>query len=1028
MKKISKITLENFRVFSGKNEIDFNDTDGKPADLVCIYGKNGFGKTSLFDGFEWFFTGEIHLLNKELKKNVSKYKGNILKNKYAEATERAGIDILYSDGDKGSRIITNRKNAVNDSKVGNASGICKEMIDKKQILPHSRIDSFVYAVKPTELYNDWGDFWDPDNKQRDFFTAVYNVYKKFDNEVKEYDDKLKKIKNQLEELDIKRKVEDFNESVEKYNCLHVKNIPDLVPIEYDENEKIFINDKLFNTGIGTQINMYITNKCSENEQCEFLLNNFNEYKDFKKLQQEWLDRQDRCRRIIAKCQKKRELLSQIEVLEEQRKKLIESRDELLGVFDEAWFDEYQKNIELNVKYSTDNNKLNNSRSELENITSYIESLRQKAIKIEQQKNDVLKHWEEWKQQITDLNEKRKELFKEDVLKKLIEEKESADKQKQTYQKEVRYLNQAFTEGCENFLHSITADTTLEYPWIKEHVDYENKSRVSLTKAVAEEADAKSRYETMREEVDNLDELLTLAKREIQKSNSCTCPVCKSKFSNKDELLGKIDLSSQRTILLKLKTEWGNAGQKLKEAQEGHKKGIDSIQVLINDRICELNKLILKCENDIEQYQREYEERQLKIQKIKHEEENLKQVIEQELGTSIKDILKESVDTACSEKIVIISNLQKEKENEINEQQKKQRMVNTEIEQIEKILNDEKMRIDAFNNDLSNLEKQKIVQQRQIFSNGQFQSLVQKYVVDIQQNEDKKQRLQEELNDYKIYYTGNIDKYKKLLVDMDEKSIDRMGRYDQYKKTLFAKKQISKKTIIRYRKKIESEIEIAKEKLDIWNQCDSNVVVEQFINKYNQMFEEQGKLQQEKELCSQKQSLAEQIFKNVQSQMENHIKEAFGGVTINQIYSKIQPHKRFKQLQYQINMNEDSAPELYIKVKNDESEGIMPELFFSSAQLNTVALSVFLGGALSKSNPKVNTIFIDDPIGHFDDLNILSFIDVLRTIITETNWQIIISTHEENFYEVMKIKLNSKYYNSKFFKFKDEGNIEEDMEG
>ena len=138
------------------------------------------------------------------------------------------------------------------------------------------------------------------------------------------------------------------------------------------------------------------------------------------------------------------------------------------------------------------------------------------------------------------------------------EKESADKQKQTYQKEVRYLNQAFTEGCENFLHSITADTTLEYPWIKEHVDYENKSRVSLTKAVAEEADAKSRYETMREEVDNLDELLTLAKREIQKSNSCTCPVCKSKFSNKDELLGKIDLSGQRTILLKLKTEWGNA--------------------------------------------------------------------------------------------------------------------------------------------------------------------------------------------------------------------------------------------------------------------------------------------------------------------------------------------------------------------------------------------------------------------------------------------------------------------------------------
>ena len=36
MKKISKITLENFRVFSGKNEIDFNNSDKKPADF-CLY-------------------------------------------------------------------------------------------------------------------------------------------------------------------------------------------------------------------------------------------------------------------------------------------------------------------------------------------------------------------------------------------------------------------------------------------------------------------------------------------------------------------------------------------------------------------------------------------------------------------------------------------------------------------------------------------------------------------------------------------------------------------------------------------------------------------------------------------------------------------------------------------------------------------------------------------------------------------------------------------------------------------------------
>ena len=91
----------------------------------------------------------------------------------------------------------------------------------------------------------------------------------------------------------------------------------------------------------------------------------------------------------------------------------------------------------------------------------------------------------------------------------------------------------------------------------------------------------------------------------------------------------------------------------------------------------------------------------------------------------------------------------------------------------------------------------------------------------------------------------------------------------------------------------------------------------------------------------------------------------------------------------------------------------------------IALSIFWGGALSISEPKLNTILIDDPIGHFDDINVLSFIDVLRTIINKTNWQIIISTHEENFYEIMKVKLSSECYNSKFFVFESEGTIIQD---
>lgn len=241
MKKISKIYLENFRIFSGKNEINFNTSNKKPADFVCIYGKNGFGKTSLFDGFEWFFLGEVHLLKKDLKSNVSKYTGDILKYKYAREGEKAGVGIQYSDGEEGYRTVVKKANSANDYGKGMPSAVCKDMLDEKQILPHSKIDSFVYATKPSDMYNEWGNFWDPDNRQRGKFEAVYKVYKKISNEIKEYDEKLEGIENKLKKLNIEQKVRDYNKSVETYNRLLVKNVPDLHYIEYSMNNKISIN-------------------------------------------------------------------------------------------------------------------------------------------------------------------------------------------------------------------------------------------------------------------------------------------------------------------------------------------------------------------------------------------------------------------------------------------------------------------------------------------------------------------------------------------------------------------------------------------------------------------------------------------------------------------------------------------------------------------------------------------------------------------------------------------------------------------
>lgn len=60
-------------------------------------------------------------------------------------------------------------------------------------------------------------------------------------------------------------------------------------------------------------------------------------------------------------------------------------------------------------------------------------------------------------------------------------------------------------------------------------------------------------------------------------------------------------------------------------------------------------------------------------------------------------------------------------------------------------------------------------------------------------------------------------------------------------------------------------------------------------------------------------------------------------------------------------------------------------------------------------------FTDDPIGHFDDMNILGFADLMRSLIDNSNWQIVISTHDEKIFRILQRKLSGEYYSSCFLK-------------
>ena len=226
---------------------------------------------------------------------------------------------------------------------------------------------------------------------------------------------------------------------------------------------------------------------------------------------------------------------------------------------------------------------------------------------------------------------------------------------------------------------------------------------------------------------------------------------------------------------------------------------------------------------------------------------------------------------------------------------------------------------------------------------------------------------------------------------------------------------------------EKLIKNIKVKTDILDYLNDELCNSDYNIKYNKLskFIKTKKMELKRYEPSKKK--IENIFSELKKYIEENIENVLGSKSMNQIYSIIEPNKEFSRLKIEVGFSnkgkneEEDVPELYLKTDGENNQTILPEYFFSTAQLNTVALSVFLGQALSM-NLEVKTIFIDDPVGHFDDINVLAFVDLLRNIIKDGKWQIVISTHDESFFNLLKNKISDEYYNSKFITFSSVGKL------
>lgn len=132
---------------------------------------------------------------------------------------------------------------------------------------------------------------------------------------------------------------------------------------------------------------------------------------------------------------------------------------------------------------------------------------------------------------------------------------------------------------------------------------------------------------------------------------------------------------------------------------------------------------------------------------------------------------------------------------------------------------------------------------------------------------------------------------------------------------------------------------------------------------------------------------------------------------NYIYKAISPHPFYCEFDFN-----DSYGGTEVVLKDNKNINLSH--IFSNAQVNILALSIFLGIGLLDNEIKLDNLFIDDPIQSMDDINVLAFIDLLRTILIseKVNKRLLISTHNREFASLLKIKLRNLGYKEFNFKY------------
>ncbi|MCT4614454.1 MAG: hypothetical protein N4A49_06225 [Marinifilaceae bacterium] len=1056
MNKIKRINISDFRIYEGTQEFNF-EKDGSPANLVVLYAPNGYGKTSFYDAIEWSYSDKISRIGEPKKgEEIQQLDFNenikdkiILTNRKSYQNKKIGkISILTSDGEiiKTVKPYTRRiqgkgKGTKNDYCEGNYKGIFNrdklKELSSSNILSQDLIDSFLRHTTPEKKFEQLEKFTTQVEADLIKFKQVDDVYtsvlKRIDELKKEVIDKEKaigKIKVDKSALD---SINELIVVVTKIEEVDLQLLPLSEKISAEELE-VQKENLLSGTNI---VKSQIEQLDNLIQTAEELHKSFQEFEDAKKNEQE-------CKKEISSLNEIKKLYTDkktLSVVLEKNNKSFKDLNELLINYNRL-FDSSKVADKIHKSIRNEREFLNGSQKKQLKAKTLIAKLNQRILELAQEKNRRSKTIDKYQ---TYLKEREQQILEEHEYDKYISVNEkkiieldgiisplTEELQKHREQKDLLYdilENKKWKEfkifANEEYIHMLELYT--------QHL-------TEIKDVIEQQTSIEKKLKASGSLQENLERIKNWGAEFVSQTNTSTskihaCPLCNTSFDTFELLLEAIE--KDRIGVLDLEKNRANQKdlEKKKESLQNELLKFESFfKSIVEKQRQEVDKSIANKNKELESQKKFRSDYALEIQTAKRKKEILKEKISKaisQLNIPI-DIKEEKYSQYIQDQIENFENrkskLTSNKESYISFIDSINGVVaSREVANNEKLAEIDKLEKDVAYVGFVALLKECNLRHEDVVSEG-FKS----GYIDVKEKQSQEiAKLISENKDKVLELTENIEKHACKVSEelLPGKLIEEESRCKTLSDTVesFTKKFKSiNLSEVKSIEQIKEQINTNEKRIDILNnvqkyilsiQSKSEILSKQIDKKA--LEKELQDLKEEEEKYSIAHGKLRETRKNCVKHIQKGIETTFNKKVINEIYQRIEPHPSLDEIYFRAEIGENGKPRLVITTKGGGDE-LNPNIFLSAGQVNVLSLSIFLAKAYEYGSEVISTIFMDDPIQNLSDINILSFIDVLRTLTQDHDKQIVISTHDEKFFHLLKNKMPEEHCNSKFIEFEAPG--------